>query len=121
MTNVENEVFWSTFLQSFSLITASEMGDKTFFMTSIMSMNGSKQAVFLGSMAALSIMNVLSSHVYSANITKSINVLWFFSIVFIGTLTTNISPTLIHITSILLFLFSGLKMVFEGDYLKSEF
>src|SRR5699024_4580028 len=53
--------FWNSFIASSSLITASELGDKTFFITSILSVQKSRIAVFLGAMTAMTVMNVLSS------------------------------------------------------------
>ena len=45
---------------SFSVIIVSELGDKTFFITAIMSMRHSRLTVFAGAMAALIFMTILS-------------------------------------------------------------
>jgi putative Ca2+/H+ antiporter (TMEM165/GDT1 family) len=48
------------FYQAFSLVFLSEIGDKTFFMAGLLAMKTSKFISFLGSMAALAVMTVIS-------------------------------------------------------------
>lgn len=50
----------SGFFAAFSLIFASEIGDKTFFIAALLAMKFGKMISFVGSMAALSIMTVIS-------------------------------------------------------------
>ncbi|KAJ6220336.1 hypothetical protein RDWZM_006148 [Blomia tropicalis] len=92
--------FWNSFLASSSLITASELGDKTFFITSIMSIQKPRIAVFLGALSAMAVMNILS--------------------ICLGILTTAISPLIIHYISVILFTIFGLKMVYDGIIMTEE-
>jgi putative Ca2+/H+ antiporter (TMEM165/GDT1 family) len=48
------------FYQAFSLVFVSEIGDKTFFMAGLLAIQTSKVTSFLGSMAALAIMTLIS-------------------------------------------------------------
>jgi hypothetical protein len=48
------------FYQAFSLVFVSEIGDKTFFMAGLLAMQTSKFISFVGSMAALAVMTVIS-------------------------------------------------------------
>jgi hypothetical protein len=48
------------FYQAFSLVFLSEIGDKTFFMAGLLAMKTSKFISFVGSMAALAVMTVIS-------------------------------------------------------------
>ena len=50
----------SGFFAAFSLIFASEIGDKTFFIAALLAMRCGKMISFIGSMAALSMMTVIS-------------------------------------------------------------
>ncbi|KAL8162855.1 hypothetical protein V2J09_014344 [Rumex salicifolius] len=50
----------SGFTAAFSLILVSEIGDKTFFIAALLAMQYKKGLVLLGSMAALSLMSILS-------------------------------------------------------------
>lgn len=50
----------SGFLQAFSLVFVSEIGDKTFFIAGLLAMKTSRLISFTGSMAALSVMTVIS-------------------------------------------------------------
>lgn len=52
--------FWHAFIASVSVIIVSELGDKTWFIAAIMAMRHSRLTVFLGAMAALALMTVLS-------------------------------------------------------------
>jgi len=56
--------FLQSFLISALLITVSEIGDKTFFITAIMAVKYSRLIVFLGSMAGLIANNVISSEYF---------------------------------------------------------
>lgn len=48
------------FIATLSVILVSELGDKTFFIAAIMAMRHPRWTVFIGAMAALAIMHVLS-------------------------------------------------------------
>lgn len=50
----------SGFLQAFSLVFVSEIGDKTFFIAGLLAMKTSRLISFTGSMAALSVMTIIS-------------------------------------------------------------
>jgi putative Ca2+/H+ antiporter (TMEM165/GDT1 family) len=50
----------SGFLQAFSLIFVSEIGDKTFFIAGLLAMRSSKVLAFVGSLAALAVMTIIS-------------------------------------------------------------
>eukprot|EP00968_Pinguiococcus_pyrenoidosus_P024784 scaffold5067_cov245-Pinguiococcus_pyrenoidosus.AAC.2 len=50
----------SGFLQAWSLIFVSEIGDKTFFIAGLLAMKSSRLVSFAGSMAALSVMTIIS-------------------------------------------------------------
>lgn len=52
--------FCHSFVTSTSLITVSELGDKSFFITSIMSVKKARVPVFLGAIVASAVMNVVS-------------------------------------------------------------
>lgn len=92
--------FWNGFLSSFTLILASEFGDKTFLTTSIFSLEYPRCLVFMSPMFALTTMNILS--------------------IFLGTMTANISPFIIHYISIILFAMFGIKMIVEGYSMKKD-
>ncbi len=66
--------FYHGFFASLSVILVSELGDKTWFIAVIMSMRHSRLTVFLGAMAALGIMTVLSGEqsINKCNQSKSL-------------------------------------------------
>merc|ERR1719312_102595 len=49
------------FVESFSVILVSEIGDKTFFIAAILAMSNNKLTVFLAAISALAVMTVLSA------------------------------------------------------------
>ncbi|CAJ1954649.1 unnamed protein product [Cylindrotheca closterium] len=53
--------FWKGFTAGVSMIIATEIGDKTFFIAAVMSMRQQRSAVFLGAVLALYVMTVLST------------------------------------------------------------
>lgn len=89
--------FTHGFIASLSVIIVSELGDKTFFIAAIMSMQHSRMTVFLGAISALVAMTILS-------------VLLGFSIQLIPRVYT-------YYTSSLLFLLFGLKMLYDGYHM----
>lgn len=86
--------FIHAFVASLSVIIVSELGDKTFFIAAIMAMRHSRLTVFIGAMAALGLMTVLSA--------------------FLGFATTVIPRWLTYYVSSMLFAVFGLKMLREG-------
>lgn len=82
------------FIATFSVIVVSELGDKTFFIAAIMAMRHPRWTVFVGAMAALAIMHVMSA--------------------FFGYAITVIPRTFTYYISSLLFALFGLKMLREG-------
>jgi len=57
----EHRGFLHGFVESFSVILVSEIGDKTFFIAAILSMNNNKLTVFLAAISALASMTILSA------------------------------------------------------------
>ena len=55
-----NSGFIHAFIATLSVIVVSELGDKTFFISAIMSMRHSRLTVFAGAMSALALMHVMS-------------------------------------------------------------
>lgn len=73
----------------------SEFGDKTFLVSAVLSMRYNRWAVFLGGSGALTFMT-------------------FIGCVFGHYATALISPKITHVISGLLFLFFGLKMLYDA-------
>ena len=51
--------FWPAFMNSLSMIIATEIGDKTFFIAAVLSMKNDRLAVFGGAIFALAVMTLL--------------------------------------------------------------
>ena len=60
MNSVFNRLGSGGFLQAFSLVFVSEIGDKTFFIAGLLAMKTSRLISFIGSMGALAVMTVIS-------------------------------------------------------------
>jgi len=60
-TNIEDLDFFSAFTKSVSMIIATEIGDKTFFIAAVMSMRYDRRVIFTGALSALIVMTILSS------------------------------------------------------------
>lgn len=88
------------FTAAFSVILISELGDKTFIIAAIMSMENSRALVFLASAGALGLMTILS--------------------VIMGVAVTIIPKLYTHYASMVLFLCFGLKMLHEAYSMKSD-
>jgi len=82
------------FIATLSVILVSELGDKTFFIAAIMAMRHPRWTVFIGAMAALAIMHVLSA--------------------FFGYAITIIPRYFTYYISSFLFAVFGIKMLREG-------
>uniref|UniRef100_A0A915DMN5 GDT1 family protein n=1 Tax=Ditylenchus dipsaci TaxID=166011 RepID=A0A915DMN5_9BILA len=89
--------FYHAFLASLSVIVVSELGDKTWFIATIMAMRHSRITVFCGAMSALALMTVLSAT--------------------LGWVTHLIPHKLVFYVSTALFAFFGLKMLHEGYHM----
>ncbi|XP_022645096.1 transmembrane protein 165-like isoform X2 [Varroa jacobsoni] len=92
--------FWHGFVSSLSVIVVSEIGDKTFFIAAIMSMRHRRVIVFAGAISALIIMTVLSA--------------------LMGSLTQVIPREYTHYCSIVLFIFFGVKMLYEASRMSDD-
>ncbi|KAL1460080.1 hypothetical protein WDU94_012019 [Cyamophila willieti] len=86
--------FIHAFVASLSVIVVSELGDKTFFIAAIMAMRHPRVTVFIGAIAALALMTVLS--------------------VAFGMAATIIPRKWTYYVSTILFIIFGLKMLREG-------
>lgn len=102
MSNGFNDVgpMLQAFTAAFSVILISELGDKTFIISAIMSMENSRTLVFLASAGALGLMTILS--------------------VVMGVAVTIIPKLYTHYASMVLFLCFGLKMIHEAYSMKDE-
>ncbi|PNH06829.1 GDT1-like protein 5 [Tetrabaena socialis] len=93
--------FLTGFAKSFGVIMASEIGDKTFFIAAIMAMRNPRVTVFAGAIAALAVMTVLSAA--------------------LGWAAPNlISKVYTHYAAVGLFLFFGLKSLYDAFLKKSD-
>lgn len=92
--------FVHAFIASLSVILVSELGDKTFFIAAIMAMQHSRLIVFLGAISALSLMTILSA-------------------VF-GLAATFIPHIYTFYISTVLFVFFGLKMLWDGYHMTAK-
>ncbi|CAD5214890.1 unnamed protein product [Bursaphelenchus okinawaensis] len=95
--DLTNITFYHAFVASLSVIIVSEIGDKTWFIAAIMAMRHSRMAVFIGAIAALGLMTVLSAY--------------------LGWITQLIPRKFTFYISTALFAFFGLKMLHEGYYM----
>lgn len=89
--------FVHAFIASLSVILVSEIGDKTFFIAAIMAMQHSRLIVFAGAISALALMTILSA-------------------VF-GLAATFIPHIYTFYISTALFIFFGLKMLWDGYHM----
>ncbi|XP_073824991.1 putative divalent cation/proton antiporter TMEM165 isoform X2 [Musca autumnalis] len=90
--------FLDAFTASISVILFTELGDKTFFIAAIMAMRHPRLVVFTGAITALALMTVLS--------------------VVFGVAATIIPKVYTYYISTALFAFFGLKMIYEGYFMK---
>ena len=58
-TNGDDLKFWPAFVNSLSMIIATEIGDKTFFIAAVLSMKNDRFSVFGGAILALIVMTIL--------------------------------------------------------------
>lgn len=89
------------FIKALLAVLVSELGDRTFFVTTILAMKHSKIQVFLGAMAASILMISISG--------------------LIGISSSVIPKQWVHYLSIVLFFFYGFQMLVEGMSLTLSF
>eukprot|EP00980_Cylindrotheca_fusiformis_P016788 scaffold5064_cov121-Cylindrotheca_fusiformis.AAC.2 len=93
--------FWKGFTAGVSMIIATEIGDKTFFIAAVMSMRQERSAVFVGAVLSLYVMTVLSS--------------------IMGLVLPAMIPVkYTHILGGFLFLYFGFKLVFDSRQMDSH-
>ena len=85
----------ASFFSSLSMIIASEIGDKTFFIAAILAMRHSRVTVFASAISALALMTVLSAAMGYA-------------------LPSLLSPYYTHLASTFLFIVFGIKLLKEA-------
>jgi Ca2+/H+ antiporter, TMEM165/GDT1 family len=85
----------TAFTAALTLITAAELGDKTFFISLCLAMRYPRRWVFLGSMMALVAMTLIS--------------------VLMGHVLSLLPPTLVRWSVIGLFVFFGLKLLYDAS------
>ncbi|KAI9491849.1 hypothetical protein BDB00DRAFT_766278 [Zychaea mexicana] len=83
------------------MIIVSEIGDKTFLIAAIMAMKHSRFVVFSAAFSSLALMSVLSA--------------------FLGHVVPNLIPkAYTDVIAALLFLFFGVRMIYEGYYMEED-
>ena len=85
----------TAFTAGLLLITVSELGDKTFFIAVILAMNHSRRLIFVGVIAALATMTVLS--------------------VLVGQAVSRFPHLYIHYAEIVLFFGFGIKLLYDAS------
>lgn len=93
--------FWKAFSKSLGMIIATEIGDKTFFIASVLSMRHDRSAVFCGSLSALVVMTILSAALGRL-------------------LPTLLPPKYTHWIAGILFLYFGVKLIAESRTMSSH-
>ncbi|OQR96575.1 hypothetical protein ACHHYP_15135 [Achlya hypogyna] len=103
LKRVKNKVnkFWSGFVSGIITIWATEVGDKTFFIAAILSMKHDRIVVFAGAIGALIVMTVLS-------------------VVLGGVAAFFLPPRLTHYAGALLFVFFGVKMLYDSREMNAK-
>ena len=89
----------TAFTAGLLLITMSELGDKTFFIAMLLAMRHSRRLVFVGAIAALAAMTVLS--------------------VLMGQVVSLLPKALLHVTEVILFVGFGLKLLYDSRQMSS--
>ena len=89
----------SAFTAGLLLITVSELGDKTFFIAMLLAMRHSRRLVFIGAIAALAVMTVLS--------------------VLMGQVVSLLPKALLHVAEIILFTGFGVKLLYDASQMSS--
>jgi len=89
----------AAFTAGLLLITISELGDKTFFIAMLLAMRHSRRLVFVGSIAALATMTILS--------------------VLLGQVVALLPKALLHIAEVVLFISFGMKLLYDAAQMPS--
>jgi putative Ca2+/H+ antiporter (TMEM165/GDT1 family) len=92
---VNIEIMLTAFTAALLLITISELGDKTFFIAVILSLKNDRKLVFIGVVAALATMTVLS--------------------VCVGRIFSFLPQIYIHYAEIVLFALFGFKLLYDAS------
>jgi len=119
-TEAVANTFWHSFLTTASLMAACELGDKTFFITSIMSLKKNRLAVFLGSSLAMGGMTFVSSEKDFQSSVNNLLLLLLHVVVFLGMLTASVPAWMVHYISVGSFLYFGSKMLLDGLRMTEE-
>jgi len=90
----------TAFTAALLLITVSELGDKTFFIAAILAMRHSRRLVFIGAIAALAAMTILS--------------------VSIGQVASLLPKLYVYYAEIILFVGFGLKLLHEASKMPAK-
>lgn len=90
----------TAFTAGLSLITVSELGDKTFFIAAILAMRHSRRLVFIGAIAALALMTILS--------------------VLVGQTASLLPKIFMHYAEVILFLGFGVKLLYEASQMSPQ-
>lgn len=90
----------TAFTAGLLLITATELGDKTFFIAMLLAMRHSRRLVFVGAIAALALMTVLS--------------------VLMGQVVSLLPRTVLYVGEIALFIGFGLKLLYDASQMPDQ-
>jgi len=90
----------TAFSKGLSLITVSELGDKTFFIAVILAMRYSRKIVFAGVLAALAAMTIIS--------------------VLVGQVASLLPATYVHYGEIILFIGFGIKLLYAASRMPKD-
>lgn len=90
----------TAFTAGLLLITISELGDKTFFIAMLLAMRHSRRLVFVGVIAALAAMTILS--------------------VLLGQVAALLPKIWIHYAEVVLFLGFGLKLLYDAQTMRAQ-
>ncbi len=90
----------TAFSKGLSLITVSELGDKTFFIAVILAMRHSRRIVFAGVLAALTAMTIIS--------------------VLVGQVASLLPAKYVHYSEIILFIGFGIKLLYSASQMPKD-
>ncbi len=90
----------TAFTAGLLLITATELGDKTFFIAMLLAMKHSRRLVFVGAIAALATMTVLS--------------------VLMGQVVSLLPKSVLHVAETILFIGFGLKLLYDASQMSNQ-
>ncbi len=90
----------TAFSKGLSLITVSELGDKTFFIAVILAMSYSRKIVFAGVLAALAAMTIIS--------------------VLVGQVASLLPANYVHYGEIILFIGFGIKLLYAASQMPKD-